>query len=65
MEAWQQRVVDEKNELTDKIEKLNRFLGLKNDACDALNSAEITRLRRQRYLMVLYVMVLDERIENF
>lgn len=60
---YQQRVVDEKAELSDKTDKLEAFI------CDftynGLPPAEQSRLTRQHLIMQLYEQVLSERISSF
>jgi hypothetical protein len=63
MEAYRQRVVDEKRELDDKLEKLGAFL--KTTSFDALPTAEQRRLWLQQIFMQLYSTVLGERIAAF
>jgi hypothetical protein len=63
MQAHQQRVVDEKSELSGKLDKLESF-------CDTsifagLPPAEQSRLTRQLFIMKLYEQVLSERIAAF
>lgn len=63
MHAYQQRVVDEKTALNDKIVKLNLFIA--GSQFRALSSAERERLARQLTHMNGYATALDERIEAF
>ena len=63
MQDWQQRVVGEKAELDDRLNKLFTFFGSK--IFDSLPEAEQKRMRRQGTFMELYSDVLAERIENF
>ncbi len=64
MQPHQQRVVDEKNELDEKLTKLNAFVSA-GTIFDTLASAEQERLRRQAGIMAEYSAVLGERIEAF
>ena len=64
MEAHQQRVVDEKTELDEKLDKLNSFIE-SNPIFGELPNAEKDRLNRQEVYMSLYSKVLGERIEAF
>ena len=64
MEAHQQRVVDEKTELDEKLEKLNSFI-TSSPIFGELPTAEKNRLERQKVYMLLYSHVLQERIEAF
>jgi hypothetical protein len=59
----QQRVVDEKAELSEKVTKLEIFLG--GGTYASLPAAEQTRLSRQFLIMQLYEQVLSERISSF
>lgn len=63
MEAYQQRVVDEKAEVSEKLEKLETFLGSANFT--KVPHQEQTRLARQSLIMQLYEQVLSERIAAF
>jgi hypothetical protein len=63
MEANQQRVVDEKLALSDKLDKLETFHNTVIYA--GLPPAEQSRLTRQLYIMKLYEQVLAERISAF
>ena len=56
----QQRVVDELNELSTKVGKLNAFIETK--LFDSLDESEKDRLRRQFAIMMDYQQVLAERI---
>lgn len=64
MQDWQQRVIDEKKELDEKISKLGQFIAY-NMAYTKLSDAEQTRLENQRNIMTQYSDILKERIENF
>lgn len=64
MQPHQQRVVDEKAELNDKLSKLGAFI-TSSPIFSKLNKAEQERLKRQQGLMAGYSEVLDERIEAF
>lgn len=65
MEPHQQRVVDEKIELDEKLNKLTAFVGLNNSIFNSLPSQEQLRLSRQRHIMEQYLEVLGERIAAF
>lgn len=60
MELYQQRVVDEKNELDARYEKLLDFL--RTDVFEGLPQPEKDRLVRQADIMLKYSLVLGERI---
>ena len=59
----QERVVTEHAELSEKLGKLETFLG--SSICQQLPTAEKARLSRQCLIMQLYQQVLVERIEAF
>ena len=59
----QQRVVDEKNELAERLEKLNAFLV--TEKCIALPFEERCLLARQALVMAQYLDILLDRIEMF
>ncbi len=63
MEPYQMRVIAEKDELDDKIEKLIHFI--RSDEFLKLDESEQTLLRRQEVLMELYSETLAGRIANF
>ena len=63
MEAFQQRVVEEKTELDAKREKLGQFIG--SETFFALAEAERERLARQQVVMRDYSGILGERIAAF
>jgi hypothetical protein len=63
MQPHQQRVVDEKAALSEKLDKLGTFVG--GAAYASLVAAEQTRLTRQLFIMKLYEQVLSERIAAF
>jgi len=63
MEEHQQRVVDEKNELDEKTQKLSEFFD--NDLFAGLDEAEKDRLEQQYGVMQKYSRILGERIAAF
>lgn len=63
MAPHQQRVVDEKAELDDRLGKLTSFFGTEIFA--GLDSAEMERLRRQAEVMQEYSDILGQRIAAF
>ena len=63
MEAYQQRVVDEMNELDAKRDKLRAFIG--GDVYRTLANMEQSRLNRQLEAMTLYSSILSERVAAF
>ena len=60
---YQQRAIEEKAELDERLRKLNAFIF--TDQCMALPFDERTRLARQALTMTQYSNILGERIENF
>jgi hypothetical protein len=63
LQPYQQRVVDERTELHEKIVKLGEFM--RTDFFKSLLPAEQDRLRRQSGWMCGYRATLDERIGAF
>lgn len=63
LEPYQQRVVDERDELSERKSRLEPFF--KTDTYHALPEDEQWRLCKQNRLMGEYLDVLDERIANF
>lgn len=63
MQAHQQRVVDEKSELDDRLNKLTAFFDKPIFA--AVPEDEQGRLLRQREIMGQYSQILGERIAAF
>lgn len=63
LQPHQQRVVTEKAELDEKLEKLHVFFGTEIFA--GLDDAEMDRLQRQAHHMEDYSAVLGERIAAF
>lgn len=64
MQEWQQRVVDEANELDSKLQKLELFINT-NPNFKNLNPYEAQRLKDQHYYMTKYSEVLHSRIVHF
>ena len=64
MEDYQLRVVEEKRELDDKIEKLDDFISSK-DFLKKVSSIQQDLLIQQLMFMKNYSMVLHHRIEDF
>jgi uncharacterized protein YdcH (DUF465 family) len=64
MKAYQKRVVEEKNQLDDKIAKLTNFINTSEDYME-LSSIEQERLREQLTVMQRYAEILSERIKYF
>lgn len=63
MEAWKQRVVEERDALKEKRQKLSDFLH--SDAFDKLEPLQKDLLRQQLYVMCAYENTLDMRIGFF
>lgn len=63
MREWQERVVQERDELMEKIQKLSLFFD--TEVFKVLPKGEKYRLIQQHVFMVAYHDVLDERICNF
>lgn len=61
MEDYQKRVLEEREELKLKIEKLQKFL----DNCNRDEVLDFNLLQTQLQVMKTYLVVLDARIENF
>ena len=61
LQEYQQRVVDEKSALDEKIAKLKAFTDVKRD----IPAREVARLGEQLYHMVNYSKILGERIDAF
>lgn len=65
MAPHQERVVNEKAELDEKLQKLSAFTTMQNATFEGLPHAEKDRLIRQRGIMEQYSAVLAERIAAF
>ena len=63
MKPYQERVVAEKRELDDRVNKLHAFL--ESPVSDEVDRQELVRLGRQLQIMREYAGVLAERIEAF
>jgi hypothetical protein len=64
MQPHQQRVIDEKTELDEKLSKLHDFIQ-DNPMFKTLPEDEQKRLGRQDFIMAEYSNILRERIEAF
>ena len=62
-EDWQQRLIDEYNELSLKFIKLTRFI--ESPKFDNLGQGEQVDLRNQRAIMLQYLAVLGSRSTRF
>ena len=66
MQPYQQRVVQEHDELYVRWVKLGKFLAeATQDQVDQMGVEEYRRLSKQHTVMEQYINVLQERIENF
>lgn len=63
MEPWQERVIQEKKELDEKIEKLKKFI--KNAPEKLATETEMLRLEVQFTIMQSYSNILDVRIKSW
>lgn len=63
MMEYQQRVIEEKKALDDKLQRLDPFVA--SNTFKALSLSEQERLNRQLSLMQQYAAVLGERIAAF
>ena len=61
MEEYQNRVVKEKKELDEKLDRLKSFLT--NYVFESLSAEEQSRLKRQASVMAEYSAILGERIK--
>jgi len=63
MEDFQKRVIDEWDQLSQRVDKLSAFFG--SPVSDGVPDDELGRLELQLHLMQAYLHVLNERIRNF
>lgn len=63
MEAYQERMITERDKLTEKLWKLNNFIGGEN--FEKVDEQEQQRLLAQAHSMSLYLHILNERIKAF
>lgn len=63
MEAFRERVLEERRELKEKFDKLTIFIY--GSKMEDLPFEERRRLIVQQYIMAQYLCVLDERIDDF
>ena len=64
MKPYQQRVVLERDELSEKIDKLRTFLD-DQKSVQVVRADELDRLHRQHIVMRAYLAILNERIAHF
>lgn len=65
LQPFQQRVVDERNELAERLNKLNAFMDSASFTDGSVAYDERRRLRRQAEAMSPYLAILNERIGAF
>ena len=63
LQPWQERVVEEKEQLVERLEKLDAFLA--TPACLALPFDDRCLLARQLFAMKQYLEILLDRIARF
>lgn len=63
MRPHEERVVEERRELDERIEKLGAFID--SDQFNDVDPDECTRLVQQHRVMVQYSSILELRIKNF
>jgi hypothetical protein len=61
-ETWEERLIDEKNELQDKVEKLELFLD--SPACVAIDRKDRDLLLNQLFTMYHYLHILNQRVDR-
>lgn len=64
MEPFQQRVIEERDELRGRLDRLNAFMADETRFTN-VDAAEQDRMRRQQDAMMTYLSVLEERISAF
>ena len=64
MEAYQEKIILEKNELKEKTDKLGSFI-LDNPVYQALEEEEKLLLNEQHFHMCNYLDILEKRIKKF
>ena len=65
MEGWQERILRERDELRERVKKLNAFAVADNAAFSVLPLAERALLVRQLHHMSQYYAVLEARIARW
>jgi hypothetical protein len=65
VQPHQKRVVEEKQDLDDRLSRLRDFISTAGGVFKSLSDAEKDRLRRQEKAMTEYSNILQERVENF
>lgn len=64
MEPWQNRVIEEKEDLLTKAQALSQFIGL-NPEFENIPEEEQERLKEQCEVMWEYLEILEKRIKAF
>ena len=65
MENWQQRIIDEKEELDTKLTKLEKFIYNEEGTFNSLPSIDQNLLGRQAEIMAEYSAILRKRIARW
>ena len=65
MENWQQRIIDEKEELDTKLTKLEKFIYNEEGTFNSLSNMNQNLLRAQAEIMAEYSAVLRRRIAGW
>lgn len=65
MQPHQQRVIDERDELSNKLTKLNAFINSDTFTEKVKDLRERDRLILQKFIMTRYLEILNERITAF
>jgi hypothetical protein len=65
LQPYQQRVMEEADELAERLRKLTSFVDIGNPIFEALPRDEQSRLRQQFFAMQLLAMILQSRIDHF
>lgn len=64
MSGYQERVIEERNQLADRHSKLAQFI-LVNETFAKMGKADQDLLIRQERVMHEYILILDQRIAGF
>lgn len=62
---WQTRVIEERYDLSERLNRLQKFIALGCPAGDAISPEEMALLREQAAVMKRLVRILDKRIATF
>lgn len=63
LEPWQDRVVEERDQLKERLGKLSAFIH--SEKFDALSAYQQLQLTSQEDSMAAYLDILEERVKNF